>query len=101
MKRRVNVAKKIFSREYLMDELDLPYNAVEEEIIGTSRWSVHYSKVFQDKDGKYYQTAYSVGATECQDERPREYEESVACVEVCQKEVLVRKWVPVKEDQKT
>ena len=66
------MAKKIFSREYLMDELDLPYNAVEEEIIGTSRWSVHYSIVFQDQDGKNYQTAYSVGATECRDERPWE-----------------------------
>lgn len=95
------MAKKIFSREYLMNELDLPYNAVEEEIIVTSRWSIHYSIVFQDKDGKYYQTTYSNGATECQDERPWEYEETVECYEVCQMEALVKKWVPVEEDQKT
>jgi len=54
---------------------------IEDEIIDNSRWSIHYRLIFK-KDDKYYQTFYSRGATESQDERPWEYEDKVECVEV-------------------
>ena len=54
---------------------------VVNEIFDTSRWSTHHSLIFK-KDGKYYRTSYSRGATEQQDESPWEYEDNVECVEV-------------------
>lgn len=54
---------------------------VVNDIVDTSRWSNHYKLIFK-KDYKYYQTFYSRGATESQDERPWEYEDKVECVEV-------------------
>lgn len=84
-----------FSRDYLKDELGLPYeNAIKDTIIDTGRWSIIHEIIFEDK-GKFYSTTYSVGATECQDERPWEYEKEVECVEVELKEVKVKKWMPV------
>jgi len=77
-----------------MDELDLPWSALEDEIIDTSRWSVHHSIVFED-GGKFYQTSYSVGATEQQCEAPWEYEDDIDVVEVERKPVTVEQWVPV------
>ena len=87
-----------FKKEYLIEELGLPYDCdlISEETIDNTRWSIIKEIVFQDKDGKYYQTTYSEGATECQDESPWEYEKEVECVEVELKEVLVKKWIPVK-----
>lgn len=85
-----------FKREYLIEELGLPYDCdlVSEEIIDTTRWSVIKEIVFQSKDGKYYQTTYSEGATECQDEAPWEYEEEIECEEVELREVKIMKWCP-------
>lgn len=86
-----------FSKDYLKNELDLPYeNTIVDEIIDTTRWSIVHEIVFEDK-GKFYQTIYSEGATECQDERPWEYQDEIECMEVEWKEVKVKKWVPVKE----
>lgn len=89
------VKTKMFSREYLKQNLDLPYGAIEDKVIDTSRWSTYHEIVFEDKDGKTYQTGYSCGATECQDESPWEYEDEVECTEVELKEVMVKKWMPV------
>ena len=89
------MAKKIFKKEYLVNELDLPWTAVFDEIVDTSRWSVQHNCVFKDNDGKFYETFYSIGATECQDERPWEYEDDVTCYEVEQREVKITKWVRV------
>jgi len=84
-----------FSKDYLKNELDLPYeNAIVENIIDTTRWSIIHEIVFADK-GKFYRTTYSEGATECQDERPWEYEDEVECEEVELREVKVKKWMPV------
>lgn len=74
----------VFEKDYM--ELVLWEDAegteiIENEIIDTSRWSNHYRLIFK-KDDKYYQTSYSVGATESQDERPWEYEDKVECIEV-------------------
>jgi hypothetical protein len=82
-----------FKTSYLKRELDLPYNALVNDITDTSRWSIHHKIVFEH-EGKFYQTHYSEGATEQQDERPWEYEEEIDCVEVELKEVKVMKWVP-------
>lgn len=88
---------KIFDKNYLVNELDLPWTAEEDIVIGTRRWSTDHEIVFKDNDGKFYKTRYSVGSTEIQDERPWEYDNQVECVEVVKKSVTVMKWVPVDE----
>ena len=86
-----------FSRDYLMKELDLPYgNTIVDNIIDTTRWSIIHEIVFED-NGKFYRATYSEGATECQDERPWEYEDEVECEEVELREVKVKKWMPVED----
>lgn len=86
-----------FSKDYLKDVLLLPYkNAITDNIIDTTRWSIVHEIVFADK-GKFYMTTYREGATECQDERPWEYEDEVECVEVELREVKVKKWIPVED----
>lgn len=85
---------KVFDRDFLINELDLPYENVYERIIDTNRWSVIKEIVFEYED-KFYMTEYSEGATECQDESPWEYEDEIECVEVELKEVVVKKWMPV------
>ncbi|WP_342759508.1 hypothetical protein [Kineothrix sedimenti] len=82
------------SKDYLKNELDLPYSAIVDEIVETSRWSIHHRIVFEDK-GKFYQAYYSEGATECQDESPWEYEDEIDCTEVELREVKMKKWMPV------
>ena len=86
-----------FKKDFLVNELDLPYNSdiiKLDEINDTSRWSVYHTLVFEH-EGKFYQTQYSVGATEYQDESPWEFEEEVKCYEVEEKEVVVKQWVKV------
>lgn len=82
-------------RDFLKNELDLPYSAIKNDIVDTSRWSIHHEIIFEH-DGKFYRTHYSVGATEYQDESPWEYDDEVECTEVELKQVMVTKWV-VKE----
>ena len=86
--------KKKFSKEYLTNELDLPWTALEDKIIDCSRWSIHHEIIFED-NGKYWKTWYSVGATEEQEERPWDYEDEVKCTEVEKKIVQVERWVEV------
>lgn len=88
---------KVFDKSYLVNELDLPWSAEEDRVIDTRRWSTDHEIVFKDNDGKFYQTCYSIGSTEIQDEKPWEYEDQVKCVEVVRKPVTVMKWVPVEE----
>ena len=91
------MAVKKFSKDYLKDELDLPYsNTIVDRIIDTTRWSIVHEIVFED-NGKFYQTTYSEGATEMQDERPWEYEDEVECEEVELREEKVKKWMSVGE----
>lgn len=73
-----------FEKDYMIDVLWGDVEGVEivvNEIFDTSRWSTHHSLIFK-KDGRYYRTSYSRGATEQQDEGPWEYEDQVECVEV-------------------
>lgn len=81
----------IFDKKFLINELDLPYNAIEDEIISTSRWSIHHQIIFEH-EGKFYKTYYHCGATEMQDESPWEYDKKVECTEVHQIEKMVKVW---------
>jgi len=55
---------------------------VENELVDSSRWSLHYHLIFKYKD-RFYSTTYSRGATECQEERPFEYgPDEIECCEV-------------------
>ena len=72
--------KKKFGRDFLLDTLDGD-DYVVNELVDTSRWSLHYDFVFE-YEGRYWRTSYRVGATESQDEMPWEYESAVECVEV-------------------
>ena len=90
---------KVFNKEYLTKELGLPYDCrlIEDDIIDTTRGSIVHEIVFEN-NGKFYMTTYSEGATECQDERPWEYDDEIECTEVELKEVKVKKWIPVEDE---
>jgi hypothetical protein len=89
----MGVLKMKFKKEFLTDELDLPWKAIEDTIIDTRRWSIDHEIIFKYED-KYYQTTYSIGATEGQEEAPFEYDpDEIECLEVEQKEVVVKQWV--------
>ncbi len=65
------------------------------EQIYSSRWSSRHVLVFS-YDGKFYETTYSRGLTEMQDERPFEYEpEEIECQEVVPVEVTKIEYRPV------
>lgn len=75
-----------FSKEFLQDEGG---ETISDKIVGKSRWSVRNRRVFK-WEGKYYETAYSYGATEGQDESPYEYEPAeIECKEVFPKEITI------------
>lgn len=77
------------------DLLDF-FEKVEETLVDTTRWSLLYELVFKFS-GKYYKTSYSVGATECQDESPFEYDpDMIECAEVEPVEVTVVQYREVK-----
>ena len=83
-----------FKKDFLRYELDLPHSAKENKIVDNTRWSIVHEIVFEH-EGKFYQTCYSRGATEQQEEAPWEYEDEVECVEVEQVEKVVKVWEPV------
>jgi hypothetical protein len=74
--------------------MGLPEAAIEDEVAGTSRWSVQHEIVFE-KDGKFYRTYYSIGATEMQDESPWEYDNEVECWEVHKVQKMMEVWEAV------
>ncbi len=76
---------------------DSPWGLLENDIVDTSRWSVIYNLIIHNEEtDKYYNTTYSCGATEYQDEGPWEYEgDLIDVIEVEPKEVTVIKYVPV------
>lgn len=68
-----------FKKDDLLDEV---HETVYDKIVGSSRWSLKYERVFTH-DGRFYMTTYSVGATEHQDEQAYEYEpDEIECPEV-------------------
>lgn len=94
-----------FPKEFMQDVVwgysDEDVEVVLDALIGSSRWSLNYKLVFKYK-GKYYQTYYSKGATEQQDEKPFEYDKEVDCLEVEPVKITVTDYVPVikKKDKK-
>lgn len=69
---------------------------VEDRIIENSRWSIIHEMVFRHGN-KYYESSYSVGATEQQDEAPYEYDDDmIECQEVEKVEVMTYQWEPIR-----
>ena len=42
-------------KDYLLEELNLPYSAIKDTITSTSRWSENHEIIFAN-DGKFYKT---------------------------------------------
>ncbi len=78
-------------KDYLINELDLPSEAIKNTTDSTSRWSSHHTIVFL-YDGKFYTTSYSQGLTESQDESPWDNVTEVECIEVHLVEKIVKVW---------
>ncbi|MNL74347.1 hypothetical protein D3C87_1999720 [compost metagenome] len=86
---------KEFLQELLWDDFDPDkWEVMTNKLIGKSRWSLRYHQVFKDKiSNKYYETFYSQGATESQDEGPYEYDDDeIDCNEVAPVEVVVTQY---------
>lgn len=65
-------------------------------IICTSRWTKTYEAVVLHKPtNKHYQIEWNVGATEIQEGIDAFDSNEVELIEVVEKEVLVKQWVPV------
>lgn len=88
-----------FNKEDLIDCLSDDSDVlakIRDELVETTRWSVLRELTFGTMDGKVYQTTYSVGATEMQDEGPFEYDgDLIHCIEVEPVEVTVIEYRPV------
>ena len=79
-----------FTKEFLRDIYGKA--VIEDSITGTSRWSIHHYRIFEH-EGKFYETRYSTGATEMQDESPYENEpDEIECAEVRKVEKTVLAW---------
>lgn len=103
--------KKKFKKSYLVDELELPYEQsdgkvkiISDDIYDTDRWSEIHDLVFQlgEQIGTNFawQTNYSRGATELQDEQPWEMDDEIECYLVEEKEVVVKQWCLVESEEK-
>ncbi len=68
---------------------------IRDTIRGNGRWSISHELVFCWRDGKFYRTSYSVGATEMQDESPWDYTDPVECTEVREVQKTVTDYEPV------
>lgn len=96
----------VVDRETVMESWYLPWDGNKEEGIkilsdkqtGNSRWSIHHELTVKIQD-KVYQTTYSTGATEYQDERPWQDEKEVTFIEVRPVEKMITVWekVPAEE----
>ncbi len=79
----------LFKKEDLLNLLDgadgdppETMKVIREELVDTGRWSVKYRLVFKFGEN-FYQTRYSRGATEYQDESPFEYDnDEIECEQV-------------------
>lgn len=77
--------KKLFKKQELLDILwedDEDSEIILDKQVDTSRWSAHHRFIFK-KDGKLWETMYSRGLSESQDESPFEFApDEIECVEV-------------------
>jgi len=82
-----------FKKESLKEQVwgDGPeeWKVLVQEHTGESRWSQHWRIVFE-VEGRFYETTYSIGSTESQDERPYEYDDDeIECKQVFPKSKIV------------
>ncbi len=88
-----------FTREFLQQDLYDSKTTVLDEITDQSRWSTHHHRVFRF-EGLFYETYYSRGSTETQDESPYEYsDEEIECPEVIATEKTITVYVAKQEAQ--
>jgi len=94
------MANREFKKEWLQELLWRDGDEGEvvlDEIVDNRRWSIVHCMVFFF-EGMYYETSYSRGATEHQDEQPFEYEDDdIECTEVEPVEVVKIEYKPVKD----
>jgi hypothetical protein len=77
-----------FAKEFLQEGI-YDDSTVFDQISHTTRWSIVYRRVFQFEN-KFYETMYSRGSTENQEERPYEYEDDeIECKEVFPQEITI------------
>lgn len=78
---------------------DEVFDVIHNKIMDATRWSVVYEMVFKHQ-GKFYETSYSRGATEGQDESPYEHEgDMISVSEVAPREFTVIRYVGVYGDE--
>lgn len=79
-----------FTKSFLKEAVpDLGADLLVNELVDNTRWSLMYRRVFCWGE-KYYETYFSVGATECQDEGPYDNEpDEIECDEVFPHEVKI------------
>lgn len=79
------------ARELAYDDETDNYTVVQNDIVGTSRWSTEHTLVIKSKEtGKFYTSYYRQGATEMQEESPFENDgEMITFHEVVPEEVTV------------
>ncbi len=72
---------KTFDRDQMIARLE-EGDYVCNDLENTTRWSAIYRFVFQTENDRYWETSYSTGLTEIQDEHPWENETKIKCFEV-------------------
>jgi hypothetical protein len=97
------MTKKSFTRTELRNHYGLPFSpdngavVVVNEIYGQTLLTNDYRLVFRlpgMPENEAWETGYSVGATEQQDERPWEHDDTIECTLVEHKSVTRVQWVP-------
>jgi hypothetical protein len=92
---------KRFAKTYLV-ELGLPWDCeggevIEDKIEDQRRWSTDHGLIFRlpgQAEGEAWETGYSVGSTECQEERPWDGQDEVECTLVHAVQKTVTVWEP-------
>lgn len=96
MNKRKDLLKRMFSKDYLVNELGLPNDEDETKVIvkentlvDHDRWSLCFRLTFfLIEEQKYYQTYYSIGATE----QPWQEDKEVECIQVKPTEVVITQY---------
>lgn len=87
------IASRLFTPDEL-EELDLPWNCTDVEIVSKGRWSLTKRGICEI-DGVTYRIHWEDGATEMQDMGPWDDVEEVVAVPVQRVEVTTVQWVEV------
>jgi len=93
----------VIDKKVVVDDWGLPYDwsweedgikVLEDTISGHSRWAVSHKLIVQI-GGKFYRTYYSTGATEYQDERPWQDDDTVTFTEIHKVPKTIEVWEDV------